>query len=692
MQNRQLHRNKSADTTVHLQILGPFQIYVGGQKVTLKARKARALLAYLAVRIDAEVPRDTLISLLWGDSAQDQARASLRQSLSSIRSALGEAAKQCLFSSNDFVQLVSNTVSVDRLNIGAVTEDTSIEECTAIAEQFHGELLEGMSINELEFDYWISSERAVVRTDITTFLSQLINRFQKDNNIDEALRYGTQLLSLDPLQERVHRTLMQLFADQARYGAALNQFELCKRELAEQLQVMPDQSTLALVQEIKTQRNARATDRKHSENILTTPSPSETSNFETAKNTDFSISDKPSIAILPFANLNDDPEQEYFSDGISGDIITELSRFHTLSVAARYSSFAFKKRNTDIKEIGKSLGVQYIVDGSVQRANNMFRITAQLIEVGTGKHLWAERYDREISDIFAVQDEVTRSIVAVLPGRVQDSVADISSRMPTENKKAYEYMLQGKQLRDGLNAKDTAKARLILEKALELDPNNARAYMYLADTYVIDSWLGLAEKDASKISLQLSRKGAGLDNTDVFIQDQLGFALLFEALWDDAEVQFAKTLSRISNEAESMAWCGYAYLLLGQHEKASEIVLEAIQLDPFHAPALDWVLGQVTFFTGNYAETIRTLIGEALLNSLAHAFLTSAYAHLGKIEEAQSALAKFISVRHEEFSSRNLRVAGNTINSLAGAYKRMWRRDADWEHLVDGLRKAGLPD
>lgn len=683
MQNRQLHQNKPAGAAVHLHLLGPFQIYVGGQKVTLRARKAKALLAYLAVRVDEEVPRDTLIGLLWGNSAQDQARASLRQSLSAIRAALGEAADKSLFSTNDYVQLAGISVSVDRLNIGAVTEDVSIEECTAIIEQISGEFLEGININELEFDYWLSTERATVRTDITALLSQLMNRFQKDKNIDEALRYGTQLLSLDPLQESVHRTIMQLFADQGRFGAALNQFELCKRELADQLQIMPDAGTLALVQAIKTQRNVRMKDKEHIENK---------DNDEALTPDEFSLANKPSIAVLPFANLNDDPEQEYFSDGISGDIITELSRFRTLSVVARYSSFAFKERKTDIKKIGKDLGVQYIVDGSVQRASNMFRITAQLIEVETGKHLWAERYDREISDVFAIQDEVTRNIVAVLPGRVQDSVVDVISRTPAKNMQAYEYMLQGKHLRDGLNAKDTAKARMVLEKALELDPNNARAYMYLADTYVIDSWLGLADKDASQISLELSRKGAGLDNTDVFIQDQLGFALLGECLWDDAEIQFAKTLSRISNEAESMAWCGYAYLLLGQHEKASEIVLKATRLDPFHAPALDWVLGQVTFFTGNYADTVRTLIGEALLNSLAHAFLASAYAHLGKVEEAQNALAKFISIRHEEFTSRNLPACENSINSLAGAYKKMWRKHSDWEHLVDGLRKSGLPD
>ena len=204
--------------------------------------------------------------------------------------------------------------------------------------------------------------------------------------------------------------------------------------------------------------------------------------------------DKPSVAVLPFTNMSGDPEQDYFSDGITEDIITGLSRFRTLFVVARHSSFAFRNENLGVREIGRRLGVQYVVEGSVRRAGSQVRISVQLADASTGNHIWAERYDRELDDIFAVQDEVTRSIVAVLPGRVQEDVADRASRMPTENMKAYEYMLRGKSLRDGLNAEDTAEAREMFKKALELDPRYARAYMYLADTYVVDGWLGLAEE------------------------------------------------------------------------------------------------------------------------------------------------------------------------------------------------------
>jgi len=404
-----------------------------------------------------------------------------------------------------------------------------------------------------------------------------------------------------------------------------------------------------------------------------------------------SVREKPSIAVLPFANMSDDPGQVYFSDGISEDIITGLSRFRTMLVVARNSSFRF--RNTDLtdSEIAAKLGVQYLVEGSVRKAENRVRISAQLIAAETGQHIWADRYDRELEDIFSVQDEVAQNIIAVLPGRVQHDVADRNSQKPTESMKAYELLLKGKALRDGLNAHDNAKAKDFFAKALKLDPNYARAYMYLADTYVVDLWLGLADEDAPRQALEIARKGAALDNKDVYIQDQLGFAYLCAQLWEEANAQFEKTLSQIVNEAESMAWCGYGFLLLGRYEKAREVVVEAMRLDPLHPPALDWILGQIYFFLGRYDDAVGKLIGEARLNSLADAFLVAAYAHSGRQHEAQLALEAFLINRLAELNSRGLFPETETISSLAGGFRGMWRNQEDWDRLASGLRLAGLP-
>ena len=403
-------------------------------------------------------------------------------------------------------------------------------------------------------------------------------------------------------------------------------------------------------------------------------------------------SGKPSIAVLPFANMSGDPEQQYFSDGISEDIITGLSRFRTMHVVGRNSSFQFRNSDMNDSEIASQLGVQYLVEGSIRKAGNRVRISAQLIAADTGKHLWAERFDRNLEDIFEVQDQVAQNIIAVLPGRVQHDVVARSIDKPTENMKAYELLLKGKALRDGLNPEDTAQAKQCFGRVLELDPNYARAYMYLADTYVVDMWLGLADAEAPKQALDIARKGAALDNNDVFIQDQLGYAYLSARMWAQADAQFEKTLSRIVNEAESMAWCGYGFLLLSRHEKAHEVLVEAMRLDPLHPPALDWILGQVYFFLGRYEDAVGLLIGEAHLNSLADAFLVAAYAHSGRQDEAEAALQTFIQRRRNELESRGIATDTNDICGLADGFRPMWRNPEDWEHLASGLRMAGLPE
>ncbi|WP_299352866.1 adenylate/guanylate cyclase domain-containing protein [uncultured Shimia sp.] len=401
---------------------------------------------------------------------------------------------------------------------------------------------------------------------------------------------------------------------------------------------------------------------------------------------------KPSVAVLPFSNLSGDSDQQFFSDGISEDIITGLSRFRTLFVVSRNSSFRFRESDLSEREIADKLGVQYLVEGSVRKAGNRVRVSARLISVDTGRHLWAERYDRDLEDIFAVQDEVTQSIVAVLPGLVQSDVADNVTHKPTDKMQAYELLLKGKALRDGLNAIDNARAKTCFERALEIDPDYARVYMYLADTYVVDLWLGLADTDAPTYALEIARKGAALDNRDVYIQDQLGYAYLCARQWDQADKQFQRTLSLIENEAESMAWCGYGFLLLGQADKARDVVVEAMRLDPMHPPSLDWIMGQIYFFLGRYDDAVSKLIGEARLNSLADAVLVAAYAQSGRQEEAETALRAFVDHRQREYASRGLAAPNTTLTELAGGFRAMWRHGRHWDRLADGLRRAGLPD
>jgi adenylate cyclase len=402
--------------------------------------------------------------------------------------------------------------------------------------------------------------------------------------------------------------------------------------------------------------------------------------------------EQPSIAVLPFTNLSNDPEQEYFSDGITEDIIIELSRVSILTVSARHSSFSFKGKTLDIRDIGVQLNVQYILEGSVRRQGNQIRITVQLIDAETGKQIWAERYDRAMQDLFAVQDDVTRKITAVLPGRLHNDVAERASRIPTDNMKAYDLMLQGNQFRNRFNVEDNVRARQLFERAVELDPRYCRALGFLADTYFVDFMLGLCSEDTANLILDLSRRAASYDPTDINVQDMLGFAYACAGMWEDAEVQFDKTIEAISNQADAMVWCGYGLLLLGRHEDALNLIREALKLDPFHPKSHDWVMGQACYMEKLYEETCRLFNDETLLNSIGYACLTGAHAHLGQKDKANSALERFIIARQSELESKEIPCETISIEALAGGYRQSWRRQLDWEHIAQGLRLAGLPN
>src|SRR5262249_46885810 len=213
-----------------------------------------------------------------------------------------------------------------------------------------------------------------------------------------ALSHGLKLLSLDPLQEQVHRALMRIYAAQGRHDAALAQYERCRAELSNQLGVGPERATEDLARAIRASRRE---------------GPAKKQALSPALDSEFpALADKPSIAVLPFQNLSADPEQEFFVDGLTEDIITALSRVSALWVIARGSTFTYKGRPTDVKRVAQELGVRYVMEGSVRRGGERLRVTAQLIDATTGHHVWAERYDRPLADIFDIQDEITRSVVA----------------------------------------------------------------------------------------------------------------------------------------------------------------------------------------------------------------------------------------------------------------------------------------
>jgi len=403
-------------------------------------------------------------------------------------------------------------------------------------------------------------------------------------------------------------------------------------------------------------------------------------------------SDKPSIAVLPFSNMTDDSEQEYFADGITEDIITELSRYRSLCVIARNSSFAYKNRPLNVRDIGRDLGVQYILEGSVRRAAGRIRVTAQLVEAGTGNHLWAERYDRSVQDIFVVQDEIVRTIVASLPAHVEEAERTRVLRRTTDSFSAYEHWLQGRHfLHRGRAKEDVLRARQHFEKAIELDPNYAAAHVDLADTYYAEyqsPWTASREAAAQQV-FNLSRKAVELDPRDSRTHLELAWGYLnVKGDFDLAKIQVDEALALNPNDYYNYCFGGWLATCSGDLEQALVCSNEALRRSPLVSDGCLESRVVAQYLAGNYEESIMAFGKMLRPDRVVYGWIAAAYAQLGRAEEAH-AMA-------DEFLKRVRGLPWTPKGDNPGDWRQYWvmefrtKNAAAREHLFDGLRKAGL--
>jgi adenylate cyclase len=397
-------------------------------------------------------------------------------------------------------------------------------------------------------------------------------------------------------------------------------------------------------------------------------------------------SDRPCVAVLPFANMSGDPQQEYFSDGITEDIITELSRFSELLVIARNSTFRYKGKALDVRQIGRELGARYVLEGSIRRSGDRVRINAQLIDAVSGVHRWAERYDRELSDIFVVQDEVARTIVTVLAAHVTQAEAERTLLKPPSTWEAYDYYLRGTETYwHGLSEPTidyVYEARRLLEKSLSIDPKYARACAVLARTYVHTfleprdhDYLGPAGLDRAHA---LAQEAVRLDAHLPQAHAQLGWVLAFKRRHEEAVAEYERAISLNSNFTDFSFGLVLAYA--GEPLRAVEVLQANVRLDPFQPAARLGYLGHAYYILKQYAASVpplRECAARMSIFRIGHLWLAAAYAQSGEIANAKAAATEVLRIE-----------PGFTIDrwKCTAAY----RDPADAEHLFDGLRKAGL--
>jgi adenylate cyclase len=391
-------------------------------------------------------------------------------------------------------------------------------------------------------------------------------------------------------------------------------------------------------------------------------------------------SKRPSIAVLPFANMSGDPEQEFFADGLTEDIITELSRFHDLLVISRNSAFVYKGKAVKVQDVAREFGVDYVIEGSVRKAGERVRVTVQLIDAETDRHIWAERYDRELQDIFAIQDEMTRAIVATLPGRVEAATHDRATRKPTDNMAAYECVLAAKLLHHRSNREDNARAQLLLDRALALDANYAHAHAWkacvLGQTWVY-GWC--ADRDATFLQVASELETAlALDDNDSDVHRILAALNLNRDDHDKATYHQERALALNPNYDLVVVQQGELLTWLGRPEEGIDWIRKAMRLNPYHPERFWSHLGRAYYCAEKYAEAAEAFSRITRPDHTHHAFLAAIFAQMGNAVAAGAHAAEVLK-REPAFS--------------VAAYltTQHYKRAVDRQRHETGLVKAGLP-
>jgi adenylate cyclase len=397
----------------------------------------------------------------------------------------------------------------------------------------------------------------------------------------------------------------------------------------------------------------------------------------------YPLPDRPSIAVLPFVNMSDDPKQEYFSDGITENIITDLSKISGLFVISSSSTFAYKGKPAKIKQVAEEFGVRYVLEGSVQKSSEKVRINAQLIDAITGHHLWAERYDRDLKDFFVLQDEITQKIVMTLRVEVDEAEFERVRRIPTENLNAYESLLRGWGHFLIGRKSENDQARQMFERTIELDPGYAEAYLGLGWTYLRE-WLRRWSQDPHTMerAFELGQKAIELDGSSAEAYILLGMVYL----WKDRQHEQAVAAVEKAIALDPNYGLGYSILaeILGfsgrsGSEQVIRLIEKAMRLNPRFPAGYLFQTGKAYYVLGRYDEAIATLkraVTRRPNHTPTHTFLAASYVELGRKDEARAEVAEILKL------SPNFRLESKSRGP--------WKDQAVPERIGAALRKAGM--
>ncbi len=683
---------------VHVNLLGTFEARVGiNPPLSFATSKSKALFAYLTLNPNKAHSREKLAELLWCEANDKRARANLRQTLTRVRQAIPEKLAESLQSRNGSISLDNRDFTTDTANFFEAQQEGTIDSLEQAASLFRGDLLEGLVIDEPGFEDWLRDERETLRGQAVNCFDSLLDHYVAIGAITRGIEVGNRLLRIEPYRESVHRLLMYFYAEQDRRGAALAQFEECKDLLDTELGVTPEAETIELYEIIREHtfptrftihpdlsRSSMETKPAHAKRRESTIGLVKRSPWQTDK------SDKPSIAVLPFDCLGTEEFQVNLCLGIVGDVITNLTRYNEIHVLARNSSFSYLGRNIELEKIGRELGVNYLAQGCIELNQDIFRVSAQLIEVETGHQIWAEQFDKNRAELALIRDELTGLIANSLIDKIQLQQLRITKSRETNQWQAYSCYLQGMEFLRRINQSNLDAAIEQFEMALAIDPGYARAYAGLA-TAQYKAWCCLSWSSTWKLSdraLHFAQKAHELDENDYLIHGILGVISMYTRDFKAARFHTERAILINPHDAATLSNAAPIFLFLGETERAVNTAELAIRLNPFHP---DWYLGSLGmcyYMAKDYERAVSTMEIAPDGWCETRSYLAAAHAQLGNIEMARQHINEFIRLSCEMLGGDPDTDMQKYLDFLINTQP--YVNDSDLQFFVDGLELAGL--
>lgn len=632
-----------------LNMLGGFELSASdGARIEIAARKDRLLLCYLAMAVGGPQPRERLYNLLWGDRSENQARGSLRQSLAALRDAFRVSGLDPLLSTRESIELDPSALASDAVEF--------LEACRTPSRPDHalklyrGELLAGADAPSPETANWLATERRRL-DDLAA--AAVADAAAAQTATAEAIAVARQLLARDPLREPVYRALMRLHRSRHHRSEALKVYAICRDALARDLGVKPEIETEQLYRDIITGHEAAAA-----------------MAGSTAGDTEV----RPGLAVMPFDNMAGDPALQSFCEGLAEEVISGLGRFRFLDIIDRHSSAAIAKTHTDTAEIAVKLGVDMVVQGSLQRFGQTMRITARLVQAAARRQLWSETLEFPAEDLPSMPERIAKMIVASLHFRVETSLLEQSRKKPSLA--AYEYLLRGIKHIRGYGPDDNRLAVECFDRALTLDSDYALAKAYRGFADIV-----LHDYDASPPSVMMRAKALIEEAIEIDPSEARShwlLAMTYGCLRDfDGDIrEHQKALALNPYDSNVVASYGVTLAAIGKANEGIPWLREAMRLNPYH-PDWYWLdLGNALYVARRYGDAVEAFRHKPNPMRWLKARLAASYAQAGMMTEART-LAQELLHDTPDFRISQLRVGG-------------WN-DAEQAHFREGMRKAGLP-